>query len=261
VLEFFNKETLFFNMLEIELKINKSIISVKDSNQIQAMFNSIATRYDFLNQFLSVGCDRHWRRIAVDQLGKLKNKVFLDMATGTADIAIEIAKRSPKALRITGIDCSNAMLEIGRNKINKAKLNKTISLIPGSAENIPIKDHFFDGAITAFGVRNFSDYHKGLREINRVLKPNGILVILEFSFPKNTIMQWIYGFYFKKILPLVGRIVSGHKTAYSYLPGSVIKFPQGETFKTLLYDSGFKKVSFKTLSLGIVTLYSGIKNV
>ena len=248
-------------MLEIEEEINKLLNSMKDSNQIQTMFNAVAPRYDFLNRFLSIGCDKHWRKIAVNQLGKLENKVFLDMATGTADIALEIAKRTPKSLQVTGIDCSYTMLKIGRNKIDKANLNRSISLIPGLAENIPIKDHFFDGAITAFGVRNFSDFHKGLQEMHRVLKPNGVIVVLEFSFPKNKILQWIYGIYFKKILPFVGRIISGHKTAYSYLPESVINFPQGETFKNLLKDSGFKKVSLKTLSFGIVTLYAGIKDV
>ncbi len=243
------------------MEINKPLILIKNKNHIQNMFNAVAPRYDFLNRLLSVGCDRYWRKIAVNQLGKVENKIYLDMATGTADIALEIAKRTPEALQITGIDCSNNMLELGRIKINKAKLNTAISLIPGSAENIPIKDQIFDGAITAFGVRNFSNFQKGLLEIHRVLKPNGIIVILEFSFPKNIFIQLIYRVYFKKILPIVGRLISRHKTAYSYLPESVTNFPQGEAFKNLLKDSGFNKVGFKTLSFGIVTLYTGIKNV
>ena len=140
-------------------------------------------------------------------------------------------------------------------------MGKEIPLIPASAENIPLKDQIFDGAITAFGVRNFSDARKGILEMYRVLKPNGKIVILEFSFPKYRLLQWLYRLYLEKILPVTGRIISGHKTAYSYLPISVANFPQGEAFKELLENSGFKKVSFKTLTIGIVTLYTGIKNV
>ena len=240
--------------------IDKSLLHIKDTNEIQAMFNNIAPRYDFLNRLLSIGYDKYWRKMAVNQLGNLGNKTFLDMATGTADIALEIAKRSPSALKIIGMDSSQAMLNLGKNKIKEISFNKEIPLIPGSAENIPIKDKIFDGAITAFGVRNFSDIQKGLLEMHRVLKPNGKIVVLEFSFPKNILFQWFYKIYFKNILPLTGRIVSGHKTAYSYLPESVANFPQGEEFKEFLEDSGFEKVSLKVLTLGIVTLYSGIKS-
>ena len=159
------------------------------------------------------------------------------------------------------MDFSQSMLKLGNAKISKNNFNKEIPLIPASAENIPLKDQIFDGAITAFGVRNFSDPHKGLLEMYRVLKPNGKIVVLEFSYPKYRLLQSLYRFYFEKILPLTGRIISGHKTAYSYLPTSVISFPQGQAFKQLLENSGFKKVSLKTLTLGIVTLYTGIKNV
>ena len=159
------------------------------------------------------------------------------------------------------MDFSQSMLKLGNAKISKKNFNKEIPLIPASAENIPLKDQVFDGAITAFGVRNFSDPQKGLLEMYRVLKPNGKIVVLEFSYPKYRLLQVLYRFYFEKILPLTGRIISGHKTAYSYLPTSVISFPQGQAFKQLLENSGFKKVSLKTLTLGIVTLYTGIKNV
>ena len=233
----------------------------KDINQIQAMFNAVAPRYDFLNRILSFGYDRYWRKVAVNQFGNISNKTFLDVATGTADIALEIAKRHPSALQVIGMDFSQSMLKLGSNKINENNLEKEILLIPASAENIPLKDEIFDGAITAFGVRNFSDAQKGLLEMYRVLKPNGKIVILEFSFPQYRLLQWLYRLYFEKILPITGRIISGHKTAYSYLPVSVANFPQGEAFKEILENSGFKKVSFKTLTLGIVTLYTGIKNV
>ena len=242
------------------MAINKTLLIIKDPNRIQAMFNDLAPRYDLLNRVLSGGYDQHWRKIAVNQLGNLRNKTFLDVATGTADIVLEIAKRSPPPLQIIGMDFSQSMLKLGSNKINKIKLKKEISLIPGSAESIPLKDQIFDGAITAFGVRNFSDVHKGILEMHRVLKPNGKVVVLEFSFPNNRLLKWLYRFYFEKILPIVGRIISGHKNAYSYLPESVANFPQGESFKKLLEDSGFKKVSLKKLTLGIVTLYTGIKN-
>ena len=243
------------------MTIVKSELSKNDNNQIQAMFNAVAPKYDFLNRILSVGYDRYWRKIAVNQFGNIGNKTFLDVATGTADIALEIANRRPKALQIIGMDFSQSMLKLGNNKIRKKQFNKKIPLIPASAENMPLKDQIFDGAITAFGVRNFSDAKKGLLEMYRVLKPNGKIVVLEFSYPRYRLLQGLYRLYFEKILPLTGRIISGHKTAYSYLPNSVTNFPQGEAFKQLLENSGFKKVSLKTLTMGIVTLYTGIKNV
>jgi len=243
------------------MAIYKSELPNNDINQIQAMFNAVAPRYDFLNRILSIGYDRYWRKVAVNQFGNISNKTFLDVATGTADIALEIAKRHPSALQVIGMDLSQSMLKLGSNKINENNLDKEIPLIPASAENIPLKDQIFDGAITAFGVRNFSDAQKGLLEMYRVLKPNGKIVVLEFSFPKYKLLKWLYRLYFEKILPITGRIISGHKTAYSYLPISVANFPQGEAFKELLENSGFKKVSLKTLTLGIVTLYTGIKNV
>ena len=157
----------------------------KDINQIQAMFNAVAPRYDFLNRVLSVGYDRYWRKVAVNQLGKISNKTFLDVATGTGDIALEIAMRHPSALQVIGMDFSQSMLKLGSNKINEKNLDREIPLIPASAENIPLKDQIFDGAITAFGVRNFSDPHKGLLEMYRVLKPMARLLFLNFLFPNT----------------------------------------------------------------------------
>ncbi len=262
MLEFFNTETVLCNIWrKIVLAIEKSELSKKNNNQIRAMFNAVAPRYDLLNRILSVGYDSYWRKIAVNQFGNIKNKTFLDVATGTGDIALEIAKRHPTALKIIGMDFSQSMLKLGNKKIRKKNFNKEISLIPASAENIPLKDQIFDGAITAFGVRNFSDAQKGLLEMYRVLKPNGKIVVLEFSYPRYKLLQRLYRFYFENFLPLTGRIISGHKTAYSYLPTSVANFPQGEAFKQLLEISGFKQVSLKRITLGIVSLYTGIKNV
>ena len=244
----------------IFLTTEKPELLVSGANQIQAMFNAVAPKYDFLNRLLSVGCDRYWRKAAVSEFQPFGNKTFLDVATGTADIPLEMGKRYPQPMQIVGMDFSLSMLKLGNKKISNNKLSKDIKLIPGSAENIPFKDHSFDGAITAFGVRNFMDAKQGLQEIYRILKPNGKIVVLEFSFPNNMILQWLYRYYFEKILPITGRIISGHKIAYSYLPSSVINFPQGEAFKKILEYSGFKDVSLKPLTLGIVTLYIGIKN-
>jgi len=242
------------------LATKKSELCINGENQIQSMFNAVAPKYDFLNRLLSVGCDRFWRKAAVSEFKSLENKTILDVATGTADIPLEIVKRYPKPMQIVGMDFSLSMLKVGNKKISNNKLNNNIKLIPGAAENIPFKDHSFDGVIASFGVRNFMDTKQGLLEMHRILKPNGKIIILEFSFPKNIILEWLYRYYFEKILPITGRIISGHKTAYSYLPSSVVKFPQGETFKKILECVGFKNISLKPLTLGIVTLYKGIKN-
>ncbi len=227
---------------------------LRSANQIQAMFNAVAPRYDLLNRLLSLGYDKRWRKLAVNEFESVANKTYLDVATGTADIALEMASRQPPPHKIIGMDFSQSMLELGNNKVSDIKL------IPASAEHIPLKDKIFDGVITAFGVRNFSDAEQGLREMYRILKPQGKIVVLEFSFPQNGLLQWLYRFYFENILPLTGRIISGHKSAYSYLPASVATFPQGNTFKKMLEESGFENVSFKELTFGIVTLYTGLKN-
>ena len=236
--------------------MEKTAVPLSGANQIQAMFNAVAPRYDFLNRLLSAGNDKRWRKLAVNEFESVANKTYLDVATGTADIALEIASRQPGPRKIFGMDFSQSMLELGNNKVS----GQDIKLIPGSAEHIPLKDNIFDGVITAFGVRNFSDAEQGLREMHRVLKPRGRIVVLEFSFPKNGLLQWLYRFYFENILPLTGRIISGHKSAYSYLPASVANFPQGNAFKKMLEESGFESVSFKELTFGIVTLYTGLKN-
>jgi demethylmenaquinone methyltransferase / 2-methoxy-6-polyprenyl-1,4-benzoquinol methylase len=237
--------------------LEKTVVPLSGANQIQAMFDAVAPRYDFLNRLLSAGYDRHWRKLAVNEFESVDNKTFLDVATGTADIILEIASRQPSFNKIIGMDFSQSMLELGKNKVS----GLDIKLIPGSAENIPLKDKIFDGVITAFGVRNFSDAKQGLREMHRVLKIKGKIVVLEFSFPKNGLFKCLYRFYFENILPLAGRIISGHKSAYSYLPTSVSNFPQGNDFKKMLEESGFEDISLKELTLGIVTLYTGKKNV
>jgi len=230
------------------------------ANLIQDMFNAVAPRYDFLNGLLSAGCDKYWRKIAVDALEPVANRIFLDVATGTADIALELALRDASPSRIIGIDFSTTMLQLGKNKVTAKNMQSSIQLFPGTVENLPLKGDIFDGAISAFGARNFSNLNHGIREIHRVLKPRGKIVILEFSFPQNGFLQWLYRLYFGKILPVMGRWISGHKNAYSYLPDSVEGFPKGEAFSALLKKNGFDSVDFKELTFGITTIYTGFKH-
>jgi demethylmenaquinone methyltransferase/2-methoxy-6-polyprenyl-1,4-benzoquinol methylase len=231
---------------------------VDRTNPIQDMFNAVAPRYDFLNGLLSAGCDRYWRKIAVDELEPIANRFFLDVATGTADIAIEVALRDKS--QVIGVDFSTEMLELGKNKVVARNMQSSVRLFPGAAENLPLKSNSFDGALSAFGARNFADIDHAIDEIHRVLKPKGKIVILEFSFPQNGFLQWLYRLYFEKILPVMGRWVSGHKSAYSYLPDSVGAFPKGETFASILKKAGFESVAFKELTFGVTTIYTGFKH-
>ena len=233
-------------------------ISQSKANPIQDMFNAVAPRYDFLNGLLSAGCDRYWRKIAVDELKPIANRFFLDVATGTADIALEVALRDDS--QVIGVDFSTEMLKLGKNKVVARNMQSSVQLLPGAAENLPLKTNSFDGAISAFGARNFADIDHAIDEIYRVLKPKGKIVILEFSFPQNGFLQWLYRLYFEKFLPVMGRLVSGHKSAYSYLPDSVGAFPKGEAFASLLKKIGFESVTFKELTFGVTTIYTGFKH-
>lgn len=224
------------------------------------MFNAVAPRYDFLNGLLSAGCDKYWRKTAVDELEPIANRVFLDVATGTADIALELALRDGSPSRIIGVDFSTTMLKLGEKKVTARDRKSSIRLFPGAAENLPLKSNSFDGAISAFGARNFSNINNEISEIHRVLKPRGKVVILEFSFPQNGLLQWLYRQYFGKVLPVIGRLISGHKNAYSYLPDSVASFPKGDAFATILKENGFESVAFKELTFGITTIYTGFKH-
>jgi len=233
-----------------------SALSKKE--QVADMFNSIALRYDFLNHFLSAGIDVYWRKIALKQVAGIKPQSLLDVATGTADLAI-MAEKILKPTKIIGIDISDGMLEIGRQKIKKAGLENIIELSTGDSEAIKYPDNSFDAVTVSFGVRNFEHLEKGLSEIYRVLKPSGKLVILEFSKPKGFFIKFIYNFYMKIITPLVGKMISKNKTAYSYLDASIKKFPEGKNFIKVLDKTGYQHTQSKTLSLGICTIYCGIK--
>ncbi len=224
------------------------------------MFSAIAPKYDLLNTVLSFGIDRYWRRIAVNELLPQKEGWILDVATGTADVALEIASRMPSSIKIFGADFSFPMLKLGDKKISKKKFKSEINLGQADGEMLPCSDNTFNGAIVAFGVRNFSNLEVGLTEMRRVLKPGKKMVILEFSMPDLKIFKLLYMFYFNYLLPLVGKMISGHQFAYEYLPESVSRFPSGEEMTRLIENTGFKEVRCIPLTLGIASIYTGLKN-
>lgn len=220
------------------------------------MFNSIAHRYDFLNHFLSAGIDYSWRRKAIKMLGQNNPGTILDVATGTGDLAIAALKINPE--KVIGIDIAEDMVEIGKAKIIAKKI-KNIKLQVGDSEDIQFKDHTFDAAMVAFGVRNFEDLNKGLKEMQRVIKVGGEILVLEFSKPEKFPVKQLYAFYFRFILPLLGRMISGDSKAYTYLPESVGAFPHGKEFLSELEKAGFKEVKQKILTFGIASIYTGKK--
>ena len=233
-----------------------SELSKKD--QVADMFDNIAYRYDFLNRFLSAGIDIWWRKKAISQLKKHNPTSILDVATGTADVAIMTTKILPAA-KITGIDISDGMLNIGRKKINKLGLQNKIDLLNGDSETISFADNSFDAVTVAFGVRNFEHLEKGLSEIKRVLKPGGKLVVLEFSQPKTFGVTQVYNIYMKVVAPTVGKIFSKNRNAYKYLDQSIKKFPEGKNFTLILDNLGYTNTYCKPLSLGICSIYCGEK--
>lgn len=241
----------------------ETVTPYKDSGlgkkqQVEKMFDSIAHRYDFLNHFLSMGIDKGWRRKAINLLKPIKPQSVLDIATGTGDIAFEVNKRlNPQTL--VGLDLSEGMLSFAREKAQKRNLQDKISFVKGDSENLEFADNSFDAVIVAFGVRNFENLQKGLSEIFRVLKPGGKLVVLEFSKPKKTPIKQLYNFYFSNILPLWGKMISKDQSAYTYLPQSVMAFPEGDAFCGIMKSTGFNTVEQKTLTFGICTVYSGIR--
>ncbi|MDG1105110.1 MAG: bifunctional demethylmenaquinone methyltransferase/2-methoxy-6-polyprenyl-1,4-benzoquinol methylase UbiE [Cyclobacteriaceae bacterium] len=225
--------------------------------QIAAMFNSISGKYDFLNHFLSLGIDILWRKRAVRLLKNHQPKLILDIATGTGDFAIEALSLNPE--KIIGVDISEGMLSVGREKLIKKNLTDKIELLSGDSEVLPFEDNFFDAVIVSFGVRNFENLEKGLSDMLRVLKPGGKVVILEFSKPKSFPFKQVYQFYFQWILPKIGKLISKNHAAYTYLPDSVEAFPDGDDFLNILNKIGFQKNQCTPLTLGISSIYSGSK--
>jgi demethylmenaquinone methyltransferase/2-methoxy-6-polyprenyl-1,4-benzoquinol methylase len=231
--------------------------SQSKKSQIALMFNNISKKYDFLNHFLSLGIDHLWRRRVISLIKPFKPRQILDIATGTGDLAISASRINPE--KIIGIDISEGMLAIGNKKIRKKKLGHFIELMQGDSENLPFKENTFDSAMVAFGVRNFENLQKGLVEINRVLKPGSPFVVLEFSKPKAFPVKQLYGIYSKYVMPGVGKFFSKDQSAYSYLPESVLAFPEGKDFLNELHKAGFKSTTEKRLSFGVASIYFGLK--
>ncbi len=225
-------------------------------SQVEDMFDNIAPKYDLLNHVLSMKIDVLWRKKLVNWMNKDRPKEVLDVATGTGDLAIAIEKGT--GANVVGLDLSQQMLNVGVIKIKKLNLDRKISMQKGDAENLPFDDNRFDAVSVAFGVRNFENLTKGLAELRRVVKENKSVYILEFSKVEGFLGPF-YMFYFKNILPAIGRLVSKDNRAYTYLPDSVNAFPFGEKMKQILLDTGFKKVEYKKLSLGIATIYKATK--
>ncbi|MGI8633822.1 MAG: bifunctional demethylmenaquinone methyltransferase/2-methoxy-6-polyprenyl-1,4-benzoquinol methylase UbiE [Segetibacter sp.] len=240
-----------------------TIVPFKESDQskkqqVAAMFDKIAFRYDFLNRFLSAGIDVSWRKKAIKQLQSLQPQNILDVATGTGDVAILTQKiLHPK--KITGIDISQGMLDIGRKKIEKLGLQNQIELVKGDSETIGFADNTFDAITVAFGVRNYQNLEKGLTEMLRVLKPGGKLVVLEFSRPKQFLFKAVYNMYMNTIAPGFGKLIAKNKDAYQYLNDSVQKFPEGQQFLNILKNVGYSSTYSKILTLGICSIYCGSK--
>ncbi len=226
--------------------------------RVRQMFDDISGRYDLLNRLLSFGIDRRWRRFAVSQLSIPQNGQVLDIATGTCDVALEVAAQTDSSVKIVGEDFTQGMLVRGQAKLNSSPYGQRIALVNAPCEEIPHPDNTFDGITIAFGIRNVVDRQAGLNEMFRVLKPGGRVVILEFSNPRSQLFRKIYYFYFQKILPAIGGFLS-KRSAYQYLPDSVLEFPDRETFRGMLASAGFSRLQHADLTFGIATVYVGDK--
>jgi len=222
-------------------------------SQVAGMFNNIAPKYDFLNHFLSLGIDKIWRKKAINLLKEIKEPVILDVATGTGDLALEAHRRLQ--CKVVGVDISTEMLKVADEKITKHELTEWLTVQEGDSENLPFESNTFDAVIVAFGVRNFENLNKGLTDMGRVLKPGGKMVVLEFSKPVYFPFKQFYLFYFKYILPVLGGLISRDKAAYTYLPESVLTFPDGERFDQVLVKAKLKPIKRYKQTMGIATIY------
>lgn len=232
--------------------------NLSKKEQVAHMFDHIARRYDFMNHFISLGIDRAWRKKAARRLLDSRPKMLLDVATGTGDFAITLFHML-RPDKIIGIDISSQMLEIGQKKVRHIGLEGTINLQSGDSETIKFPDNTFDAVTVAFGLRNFEDLEMGLKEMIRVLKPNGKLVALECSSPRHFPAKQLYDFYFRFIVPQIGRWVADSRNAYDYLPRSVRAFPQGENMLRILEKTGFHSAICKTLTFGVCSMYTASK--
>lgn len=221
--------------------------------QVARMFDNISKKYDFLNHALSFHIDKCWRNKAIRLLGESSPRIILDVATGTADFAISACKLNPE--KIIGVDISEGMLKIGREKIENKCLDNIIELQVADSEELPFEQNYFDSAIAGFGVRNFESLNKGLSEVLRVLNVGGKFYILEFSKPEKGLFRVIFNFYFKRILPIIGKVVSKDKSAYKYLHDSVSEFPSGKQFCDVLKKAGYINIELVALTFGVATIY------
>lgn len=241
--------------------MSEQVTPYKDSRskkeQVAEMFDKVSSNYDFLNRLLTFGIDQKWRKLVVKTVARRKPETILDIATGTGDFAIMLAKLKPK--KIIGLDLSQGMLDIGVRKIAKKNLSNLIDMVQGDSENLPFDDNSFDAITVGFGVRNFENLDNGLLEIKRVLKPNGIFIVLETSQPDGFIMKPLFKFYSKYIIPTVGKLFSKDKSAYDYLPESAANFPYGKKFNNILQKNGFNTIANKPLTFGIASMYTATK--
>jgi len=242
--------------------MSKIIKPYKDSElgkkeQVTKMFDNISENYDDLNRVISLGIDVKWRKKVVEIVGKNNPKQILDIATGTGDLVLMMASLNPD--KIVGLDISSGMLEVGKQKIAKAKLSDKIEMIVGDSEEMPFSDNTFDAITVSFGVRNFAHLNKGIQEIARVLKPTGVLVILETSNPTKFPFKQGYKFYTNFILPIIGKLFSTDKVAYSYLSESANSFPFGEAFNNILQKNGFTNTKYTPVTFGVATIYTASK--
>jgi demethylmenaquinone methyltransferase/2-methoxy-6-polyprenyl-1,4-benzoquinol methylase len=234
----------------------------KTPDRIAGMFDAIAPRYDLVNHVLSAGIDRRWRSLAIRSLRLTGRETMLDVCTGTADVALQARRggpAGPSAARVIGVDFAGAMLAFGRRKVRDAGEDRRIALVRGDATNLPVRDGSVDAVTVAFGIRNVERPERACAEMARALRAGGRLAILEFGVPRLPGISTLYLWYFKYLLPRVGRLVSGHTAAYSYLPASVGTFPPPAAFMTILEQAGFSSVRADPLTLGIVYLYTAIK--
>lgn len=242
--------------------MHKSVNPYKDSKdkkkeQVESMFDNISSNYDGLNRVISFGIDQSWRRKVIKLISDSKAQNVVDIATGTGDLAIALAKENVE--HVVGIDISNGMLDVGRKKIKSQNLSENIDMVQADSEDLPYPDNTFDAATVAFGVRNFENLDKGLSEIYRVLKPDGLFVILETSNPTKFPFKQGYFFYSKYILPLIGKLFSKDKDAYRYLSESASVFPFGEAFNNILKKNGFINVKDFPQTFGAATIYIASK--
>lgn len=242
--------------------MNENVKPYKDSGlgkkeQVAKMFDNISGNYDGLNRMITAGIDVSWRKKVVKLVGENKPKQILDIATGTGDLAIMLATLNPK--RVVGLDISEGMLEVGKKKIKKANLSHIIQMVKGDSENIPFDDNTFDAVSVSFGVRNFENLNKGLKEVLRVLKPGGVFAVLETSNPTKFPFKQGYMFYTRFILPVIGKVFSKDKVAYSYLSESANSFPFGKDFNNILEKNGFKEAKNIPVTFGVASIYTAEK--